>query len=390
MRPAGSSLTKYLESQQLDGYLLDATGGDPDQRYLTDFNSPDPFVTLFVDGAVHILVRGLDRDLAEIESKASSVSTPDDYDRAELLKSHDAEVVDILVLLRFLENFDVESIAVPPRFPIQKADALRERNLVVAVDKHDTIARARATKTRDEVALIREAQRATERAMGVAESILTEATIRDSMLYYQGEQLTSERVKEAIAVHLYRDGYIPSETIVAGGVDAAKPHHRGCGVLPANEPIVIDIFPRSQDTGYHADMTRTFCVGEPGDKAREWYEVTQQAKQAAIDTVSPGTSSEDVHHAACTVFEDAGLPTVRANPGTSTGFIHGTGHGVGLAVHELPRVSIQGETLQPGHVITIEPGLYDPDVGGIRLEDLLVVTEDGYENLTEYPTVFVL
>jgi Xaa-Pro aminopeptidase len=131
-------------------------------------------------------------------------------------------------------------------------------------------------------------------------------------------------------------------------------------------------------------MTRTFCAGTPGDTLQEWYDLTAAAKDAALDAIEPGVTGAAVHDAVCDVYEDAGLPTLRADETAETGFIHSTGHGVGLDVHELPRLAPAGGELQPGHVVTVEPGLYDPEVGGVRIEDLVVVTADGYENLTDY------
>jgi Xaa-Pro aminopeptidase len=137
-------------------------------------------------------------------------------------------------------------------------------------------------------------------------------------------------------------------------------------------------------------MTRTFCVGEPAPDAREWYDLTERALEAALDAVEPGATGEEVHAAACEVYEAAGEPTFRTDPETETGFIHSTGHGIGLDVHESPRLASGAGELEPGHVVTVEPGLYDPAVGGVRLEDLVVVTEDGHENLTDYPLEFVV
>jgi Xaa-Pro aminopeptidase len=227
--------------------------------------------------------------------------------------------------------------------------------------------------------------------MAAAEELLRLAAVADDgTLRYEGETLTSERVKREIEVTLLREGCALDETIVACGSDAADPHDRGSGPLTAQEPIIVDIFPRSKATKYHADMTRTFSVGDPGDTVREWFDLTHDALEAALDAVEPGATGEAVHDAVCDVYEGAGHPTLRSDPTTETGFIHSTGHGVGLDVHEQPRVSPGGEELEPGHVITVEPGLYDPDVGGVRIEDLVVVTEDGYENLTEYPVDLVL
>jgi Xaa-Pro aminopeptidase len=137
-------------------------------------------------------------------------------------------------------------------------------------------------------------------------------------------------------------------------------------------------------------MTRTFVRGTPDAAAHAFYETTEEALAAALDTIEAGVTGEAVHHAVCDVYEDAGYATLRSDEAAETGFIHSTGHGVGLEVHEEPRLSETGEELEAGNVVTVEPGLYDPDVGGVRVEDLVVVTEDGYENLTEYPHRFEL
>ena len=217
-----------------------------------------------------------------------------------------------------------------------------------------------------------------------AEDLIAGAEVREGSLYQEGEPLTSEAVKTEIEVTLLRHGCALDETIVACGADAADPHERGSGPLAANEPIIVDIFPQNKASKYHADMTRTFCRGEPDDTVREWYDLTEEAYRAALDAVEPGVEGEAIHDAACDVYEDAGLPTLRSDEAAETGFIHSTGHGVGLDVHEGPRIGPGVDVLEPGHVITIEPGLYDPDVGGVRIEDLVVVTEDGSENLTDY------
>jgi Xaa-Pro aminopeptidase len=282
-------------------------------------------------------------------------------------------------------------VAVPPRFPLRTADGLRNRDVTVAADRESALTEVRASKTEAEIEDIRTAQRANEAAMARAEELLAETSVDgEGRLVRGGDPLTSERVTEAIEVTLLRHGCALDETIVACGRDAADPHDRGSGPLLADEPIIVDIFPRSKATRYHSDMTRTFLRGEPGGTVREWYDLTAEAKEAALAAVEPGVTGEEVHAAVCDVYEDAGLPTLRSDEQTETGFIHSTGHGVGLDVHELPRVGPGGGELRPGHVITVEPGLYDPDVGGVRIEDIVVVTGDGYENLVDYPEELVV
>ena len=391
MQPDFGALDDRLATLDVDAYLIDADGDDSNQRYLSGFDAPDPFLSCYRPEALSVLVSGLEYGRAKAESRADRVVRPADYDHQALLEEYGRPEATRRVRARFLADVGVESAAVPERFPIGTADALRERDIEIVVDTEDVIQAIRATKTEAEREHIRAAQRANEAAMAAAESLLSAATPdAEGTLVLDGEALTSERVKHDIEATLLEYGCGLDETIVAGGSQGADPHDRGSGPLAANEPIVIDIFPRDKTTKYHADMTRTFCVGEPTDTARERYELTEDALAAALEAVEPGATGDDVHAAACEVYEEAGLPTFRTDPETEIGFIHSTGHGVGLDVHELPRLHPGGGELEAGHVITVEPGLYDPAVGGIRLEDIVVVTDDGFENLTEYPIEFVV
>ncbi|GAD51456.1 Xaa-Pro aminopeptidase [Halarchaeum acidiphilum MH1-52-1] len=386
-----AALDAFLREAGRDGYLLHASADLADQYYLSGFDAPDPFVTLYTPETTALLVSGLEYGRARSESRADAVRRYADYDYHGLASEHGRDEAFRRVVARFLDEFDAADVATNARFPLGVADDLRARDVAVTPDRDDHVGDARAAKTATEVEHVREAQTANEASMRAAETLIREASVADGVLRYDGGALTAERVKEEIEVTLLRHGCSLDETIVACGADAAEPHNRGSGPLRANEPIVIDIFPRSKTTKYHADMTRTFVKGEPSDAAREFYDVTRGAFDAAFEALEPGATGADVHAAACEVYEDAGYPTLRSDPGTETGYIHSTGHGVGLDVHEGPRLSegADGE-LVPGHVITIEPGLYDPDVGGVRIEDIAVVTEDGYEDLTDYPVEFVV
>ncbi|NHN59218.1 MULTISPECIES: Xaa-Pro peptidase family protein [Halorussus] len=385
MNPDLSPLSDALADAGVDGYLLDADSGESDQLYLSGFDAPDEFVTLYTPEGTFLLVSGLEYCRATEESRADEVARLSDYGFQELVGEHGRAGARVRACAAFLDDRGVELVAAPERFPLGTADGLREQGLSVEVLDDDVVTRIRATKTDEEVEHIYEAQRANQAAMRAAEDLLAAADVEDGTLYYDGEVLTSERVKEEIEVTLLRHGCALDETIVACGADAAGPHNRGSGPLEAGETIVIDIFPRSKATKYHGDMTRTFVKGEPSDEVRRRYDDTREAFEAALDALEPGVTGREVHDAVCDVYEEKGYATLRSDPSTETGFIHSTGHGIGLDVHELPRVSPDGGELRPGHVVTIEPGLYDPEVGGIRIEDLVVVTEDGYENLTDYP-----
>ena len=390
MEPDFSPLDDFL-GDDFDGYLVSAASSDSNQLYLSGFDAPDPFTTLYTPEATHLLVSTLEYGRAKKESRADTISRLSDYDYMEKIAEHGSAVGKAKTVADFLADKGADTLAAPDDFPLGTADALREEGISVEAETDDVLTTIRAVKTDDEVEYIHDAQDANEAAMQAAEELIRAADVADDgTLLYEGDPLTSERVKEEIEVTLLRHGCALDETIVAGGADAADPHNRGSGPLFADEAIIIDIFPRDKTTKYNGDMTRTFVKGEPTDEIREWFDLTEEAFHAALDAVEPGATGEDVHDAVCDVYEEAGETTLRADPSAETGFIHSTGHGVGLDVHELPHVSRNGEELKPGHVITIEPGLYDPEIGGVRIEDMAVVTDDGYENLTEYPVELVV
>jgi len=386
MDPDFSALDAYLDDADLDGYLVYDDGDDSDQRYLSGFGAPDDFVTLYTPDRTRLLVSALEYGRAQKEARADAVHRYAEYDFRDLVGEHGRQEGFARTLAAFLDDAGVGSVGVPQSFPVGAADALRERSVELVPETEDVLTEIRATKTDAEIEHVREAQAANEAAMAAAEGLIDDASVgEDGTLHYDGAVLTAERVKEEIEVTLLRHGCALDETIVACGEHGADPHDRGSGPLEAGELIVIDIFPRDKESRYHADMTRTFCKGTASEDQRRRYGVTHEAFEAALSAVEPGATGADVHDAVCDVYEDAGFATLRSDETTETGFIHSTGHGVGLDVHELPRISPDGGELEAGQVITIEPGLYDPAVGGVRIEDLIVVTEDGYENLTDYP-----
>lgn len=378
-------LDEYLDDAGLDGYAIHAGSDDSNQLYLSGFQAPDPFFSVYTPEGSALLMSGLEYGRAKKQSRADAVDRTSDYDYDAKREQFPAPKAKAKMYAEFLAAHGVESVAVPERFPLGVADGLREEGVRVEVDEDGIVDDIRAVKTEEEIEHVREATLANEASMKACEDLLREAEVENGVLYHEGKPLTSERVKTEIEMTLLEHGCSLDETIVACGVNAADPHDRGSGPLEAGLPIIVDIFPRDKETKYHSDMTRTFVKGEATETIREWYDLTQEAKEAAFDALEPGATGRDVHAAACDVYEDAGYPTLRADPTTETGFIHSTGHGIGLDVHEAPSLSTRGEELKPGHIVTIEPGLYDPEHGGVRIEDIAVVTEDGYENFTDYP-----
>jgi Xaa-Pro aminopeptidase len=389
--PDLSELAAYLDREGHDGYLIDADSEDSDQRYVSGFDAPDPFVTLFTPEGTHLLVSGLEYGRARSASRADSVARLGEYDYRANVAEHGRQAGRARTVAAFLADHGATDLAAPSRFPLATADALREEGVAVEAESENVVESIRAVKQGVEVEAVRTAQRANEAAMAAAQELIEGAAVEDGVLYEGGEPLTSERVAEEIEVTLLRHGCALDETIVACGTDAADPHDRGSGPLRAGEPVIVDIFPRSKETGYHADMTRTVVRGDPSEEVRAFHDAAETALDAALNAIEPGATGEAVDDAVSEVFEERGYPTLRADETAETGFIHSTGHGVGLDVHESPRLGQGAEAeLEPGHVVTVEPGLYDPEVGGVRVEDLVVVTDDGHENLTSYPRVFGL
>ncbi|WP_254864687.1 M24 family metallopeptidase [Halovivax gelatinilyticus] len=379
-------LTDHLDSNSVDGYLLDADGEDANQYYLSGYHAPDNFATLYADGAVHLLLSELEYTRAKSDSDGETVRKLSEFDYQETLETHGPETARQRVMAAFVRDYGVESVGVPESFPVGTADVLRDAGIDVVTDYADVIGTIRAVKTDDEVEHVRRTQRANEAAMDAAKSMLAAATVEDGVLHHDGDVLTSEAVRREIELTLLKRGCAMDNCIVACGAAAARAHDFGSGPLEPHIPIVIDIFPKDKSSGYCSDMTRAFVKGEPEAWVREWYDHTHDAYEAALGAIEAGVTGEAVHDAVCDVYEAAGFPTLRSDESTEDGFFHSTGHGVGLDVHEAPRLGQGGGELEDGHIVTVEPGLYEQGTGGVRIEDIVVVRDDGYENLTEYPT----
>ena len=283
-------------------------------------------------------------------------------------------------------------IVVPPDFGVVYADELRARGVTLTPDAKPFEERRRP-KTEGEISNIEGAQAAVEAACSHAVSVLEESEVgADGTLDWRGEPLTSERLRSEIDVELLRRNCAADGTIAAGGPQGADPHERGHGPLKAGESIIVDIFPMDLSTRYYSDMTRTFVKGEPNGGLQEMYDAVLESQEAALSMIKAGVNGRDVHRKVAEVLHAAGYKTNvhDQEPGKplTEGFFHGTGHGVGLEIHEAPRVSLADEELIPGDVVSVEPGVYDPEVGGVRIEDLVVVTEEGCRNLTGFPKRF--
>lgn len=248
----------------------------------------------------------------------------------------------------------------------------------------------RETKSPHEIEQIAKVQRAAVTAMRAAIAAIRRAEIgRKNVLVLDGRPLTSERLKRIIATTLLDHDCSARDPIVACGPHAADPHHRGEGPLRAGQTIVLDIFPQHQRSGYWGDITRTVVKGKAPPKVRAMYRAVREAQAWAVRSLKPGVRADRIHAEILRRFEAAGFP-LKADSNPPTGFIHGTGHGVGLEIHEPPSISTVKTHLRSGHVVTVEPGLYDPELGGVRIEDTVVIQSDGAKILASYPYPFEL
>jgi Xaa-Pro aminopeptidase len=360
----------------------------PELRHEVPLGIPDPFLYAEKDGTKHIVIGSMEiprlREIGGFELHPSEEFGSDDLVAQGLSYAEIREQVAVRAVL----GLGVSAASVPETFPLRMADLLRGAGVELTANR-DFFDERRRSKVNAELAGIRRAQRAAEAGMAAARDLLRRAETNGGGLVVDSEPLTAERVKAAITQAFVAHGCISDDCIVARGAQAAVGHDMGSGQIQSGETVVIDLWPRDAESFCFADMTRTFVVGEIAADVAEWHRLCKQALDRAISEIGPGASERAIFDGTCEIFEAAGEPTQRTKqPGVplADGFFHGLGHGVGLEVHEEPGLGLTSTgALQVGDVVTVEPGLYRQGYGGVRLEDLVLVTEDGAENLTRFP-----
>ncbi|HXW98976.1 MAG TPA: Xaa-Pro peptidase family protein [Methanomicrobiales archaeon] len=376
---------KLISMKQLDdaiaaagakAYVAFGSSADADMRYLTRFRTTDPVPYVKVRGEPgKIVVSQMEYERAARESTAVPVTRAE----AGLTGILKEEKNRWKAYARMIAGLAGGGVLVPPQFPAALARELEALSRV-SIDE-DTVLRMRAVKTDEELADLARVQEATEEAMGGAIASIRAARVKKGVLYRGRTPLTSEILQAEVAMTLLGRGCRAVDTIISCGEDSAIPHIRGAGPLREGASIILDIFPQDEETGYTADMSRTVVKGEPTEQVQDMFDAVLGAQTLAASLVRPGATGAEIHGRVVEYFKDKGFES------NTTGFIHNLGHGVGLEVHELPVLGPGGGELAPGNVITLEPGLYYPGIGGVRLEDMGVVTRDGFQDLTKMPKV---
>src|SRR3989454_2637127 len=363
--------------------LVAASEGDSNMLYAAGFFVPDPFIFFEHKQTKYVVMSDLEIDRAKKQAHAGRVLSLSLYQRKlRQLGKQSPTMVDILDLL-FRER-GIRSLIVPANFSALLADQLRAKGFSVQI-KRDPFFAERETKATDEVKHITESLRIATLGLEAGIRALKRTKIgRDGYLHLNGARLTSETLKTIVNTTIMAQGWLPSHTIISSGNQCVDPHHEGTGPVKAHTSIIFDIFPRSQKTGYFGDLSRTVVRGRASDKLKEIYAAVQAGQQIGFDMIRDGIDGKEVHQKILSLFESRGFPTGRIK-GRMQGFFHGTGHGLGLDIHEPPRIAPVEATLRTGHVVTVEPGLYYLGVGGVRLEDVVVVTPTGNRNLTDCP-----
>jgi Xaa-Pro aminopeptidase len=363
--------------------IVAASEGDSNMLYATGFFVPDPFVFFQHKNVKFAVMSDLEIDRAKKQARVDRVLSLSLYQRKLRQRGKTSiGTIDILDLL--LRERGIRSLIVPANFSALLSDQLRAKGYSVQI-KRDPFWAERETKKRLEVKQITESLCVARLGLEAGIRMLKRTKFkRDGYLYLNGVRVTSEMLKAAVNTTIMAQGWLPSHTIISSGNQCVDPHHEGSGPIKANTSIIFDIFPRSQHNGYFGDLSRTVVRGRASDKLKEIYATVQAGQKIGCDNIRDGVNGKDVHQKILDLFEARGFHTGRIN-GRMQGFFHGTGHGLGLDIHEAPRIAPVDATLRTGHVVTVEPGLYYLGVGGVRLEDVVLVMAKGNRNLTDCP-----
>lgn len=365
-------------------FIYDTPEQNADLFYAARFRAPDPFVYFSVRGKKYLVMNDLEIDRAKKEAMVDEVLSLNPY--VERAKKRFKRPSQADVIHEIFKERRIKRVVAHRKTSFELVDALRKKGYSIEAGPHPFCSK-RYTKTREEVRSIEQSQRAVFAAMRMARDVLKASRIKGRRLVYRGSTLTSDKLRTMIEVFLLERGFEAHDTIVSCGSHAIDPHDVGSGPLRPHSSIIVDIFPRSHKTYYFGDATRTFCRGRAPRKLKEMYAVVKAGQKLGIDMVKDGAMGGRIHNAITDLFASRGYPT-EMRRGRNVGFFHGTGHGIGLEVHEEPvRINRSEFKLKKGYVTSVEPGLYYPGIGGVRIEDLVYVMKRGCKVLGNFPKV---
>jgi Xaa-Pro aminopeptidase len=388
-------LDTILTENDVDALLLSSDSyRDANMYYLTEFLAPDPFIFLKrVDVDPVVVVNQMEYPRAQKQSIVKDVRSYLDYNYLQTVKSAKEPQYGAIKFIAKVAEKELgvgTKICVPSNFPVIAADVLREEGLTI-IPMFGVIEEARETKDIHEVEEIRAVQVAVEEVTSEAIEIIANSDVgSNGTLHFNGEPLTVDKIKSVFGSKLLENGCLPEEDIIVTcGTKSSDPHYAGEpeDKLKADQPIILDIYPRSIQKRYWTDMTRTIVKGRASPKLKQMFETVFEAKNASLDAIQAGALGRHIYDVCCDVLEKAGYETTRGGKKITKGMPHSLGHGVGLQIHESPRINeLSTSPLREHNVVTVEPGLYDPQIGGVRLEDIVEVTKSGYNNLTRMET----
>jgi len=357
--------------------LIIDSARNADLVYGSNFIVGDPVIFIDRGDKKFLVLNDLEVDRGKKDSSVDEVISISKY--TEKLNSTEDKMFQIVTLV--LDDLNIKKIEVSDSFGAFYYKKLVDNGYDISIIRGSNYP-SRIVKTEEQKNKIKYVMSELDRALRKVTSILSEATIEGEFIKYKGEFLTSEYIKEVINIELLRKNIFSESIIIASGKQTVDPHNVGSGRLYANTPIIMDIFPRSHDSLYFGDQTRTFLKGKATEEQKKLYNTVFEGQKLGIEMLKEGVNGMDIHNSIMDYFNSQGFETGLID-GRMQGFFHGTGHGVGLEIHEAPRISGNIDAImKEGYVVTIEPGLYYKDLGGVRIEDTLWVTKDGYENLS--------
>jgi Xaa-Pro aminopeptidase len=352
--------------------------------YATRFFAPDPFLFVEARGRRLVVMSDLERDRARRQAAVHTVLSWTDLTRRLQAAGRQPTVAEVAA--RVLADLRLRSVVVPRGFPLGVAEDLRRLRVGVRAIP-DPFWPEREVKQPWEVRAIEGSLRAAEAGLMAGVEALRACRVGgDGYLRKDGRRFTAEDLRAAINTRIMAGGGVPSHTICAAGDQAVDPHEEGHGAIRAHAPVVMDIFPRSERTGYYGDLTRTVVRGRAAPRLRELHAAVREGVAMGHAALKAGADGRAIHESILEHFARKGFRTGLIG-GRMQGFFHGTGHGLGLQIHEPPSIGKRGSRLRAGHVVTVEPGLYYLGLGGVRIEDVALVTAGGSRNLTRAPDI---